>query len=432
MQARKILVVEDEKLLALNIKNSLQKLGYNVIETTNSAEKAIKNVADHHPNLVLFDIRLSTKINGIQIVDIIQNRFDIPVLYITEYSEYIKLYKQELSKAFSYIFKPIRETELYLGVEIALERYERQRKLQLEKQRMEAIINSMGCGVVVTLSDGSIEMINPMGQKLTGWDKNEAVGKDFTEVLSLVDKDIDELIDNLAPQVMRDGEVVNLPENCILIAKDGREIPVGDHVAPIRDRNGNITGTVIMFQDISQRKLTEMQLLRHAIYDGLTALPNRVLFLDRLKQAFERSKRRSNYRFAVLFLDLDGFKGINDRFGHSMGDDFLVAIARRLESCVRSGDTVSRFGGDEFAVLLEEIRDINDVINVAKRIQDTLGLPLNFNGNQIYTTASIGITLNHSCTDEPESILRAADRAMYRAKQQGKARYDVFNEPANY
>ncbi|UKO98274.1 diguanylate cyclase domain-containing protein [Nostoc sp. UHCC 0870] len=431
MHPRKILVVEDERLLAFNIKHSLQKLGHNVLEITDSAEKAIKNVADHHPNLVLFDICLSREINGIQVVDIIQNNFHTPVLYITEYSQYIQLHKHQLSQPFSYILKPIRETDLHLSVEMAVERYQSHRKLQIEKQKMEAIINSMGCGVVVTLTDGCIQMMNPIAEKLTGWQQNEAVGKDFTEVLSLVDQDMDELIKNLAKQSIQAGEVVNLPENCILIAKEGQEIPVGDNIAPIHDRDGSITGAVLLLQDITQRKLTEIQLLRNAIYDGLTALPNRVLFLDRLKQAVERSKRRSDYRFAVLFLDLDGFKGINDRFGHGMGDDFLVAIARRLESCVRSGDTVGRFGGDEFAVLLEDIKDINDAINVAKRIQDTLGLPLNLNGHQIYTTASIGITLNHGGTEEAESILRAADHAMYRAKQQGKARYDVFHEAAN-
>lgn len=132
-----------------------------------------------------------------------------------------------------------------------------------------------------------------------------------------------------------------------------------------------------------------------------------------------------------MFLDLDGFKGINDRFGHAIGDDFLVAIARRLESCLRSGDTVGRFGGDEFAVLLEEIKDVTDATNVAKRIQDTLGLPLNLNGHQICTTASIGIALNGAGYHEPESLLRDADIAMYHAKQQGKARYSVFNKTAN-
>lgn len=431
MHNRKILVVEDETILAVNIQNSLQRFGYNVIDVTNSAEAAMKNVADHHPNLVLFDIGLSSKINGIPVVDIIQNNYHIPVLYMTGYSDYLKFHKTNISEPFNYIFKPIRETDLHLAIEIAIERYHSHRQLQLEKQQKQEIINSIACGIIVTDRHGCIQMMNPMAEILTGWQQNTAIGKDFTEVISLVDQDMDEIIDNLAKQAIHSGELVNFPENCTLITQKGQEIPVGDHIAPIRDRNGNITGAVLVLQDITQRQLMEMQLLRNAFVDGLTGVPNRALFLDRLTQAIERSKRRRDYRFAVLFLDLDGFKGINDRFGHSMGDDFLVAIARRLESCVRSGDTVSRFGGDEFAVLLEEIRDINDVINVAKRIQDTLGLPLHLNGQQISTTVSIGITLNHGATDQPENLLKAADSAMYRAKQQGKARYDVFNEAAN-
>ncbi|QLE56688.1 diguanylate cyclase domain-containing protein [Nostoc sp. TCL26-01] len=431
MISHKILVVEDEIDLALNLKNSLQTLGYNVLEITNSAEEAIKKIVDNHPNLVLFDICLDKTIDGVQVADIIQNNFHIPVLYLTEYTEYLQLNKIRLGHAFSCILKPIDEKNLHLAVEMALQQYQSHRRLQEEKARMSAIINSMGCAVIVTFTDGCIQMMNPIAEKLTGWQEHEALGRNLTEVVSLVDQDMDEAIDNLATQAMQTGEVLNLPENCTLISKDGKAIPIGDSVAPICDHQGNITGAVLVLQDITHRKQAEIQLLRNAFYDGLTALPNRVLFLDRLKQAVERSKRRIDYRFAVLFLDLDGFKGINDRFGHGMGDDFLVAIARRLESCVRSGDTVGRFGGDEFAVLLEEIRDVNDAINVAKRIQDTLGLPLNLNGQQIFTTASIGITLNSNSHDEPENLLRDADHAMYRAKQQGKARYGVFNKATN-
>jgi diguanylate cyclase (GGDEF)-like protein/PAS domain S-box-containing protein len=427
MFARKILVVEHEKIIASNIRKSLQKLGYFVSEITKSGEEAIKKVAETHPHLVLIDICLAGEIDGVHLAHIIQNQFHLPVVYLTDRSQYKTLHKNQLSEPFSYIVKPFIESDLHLAIEMALYKHQSKKILYEEKQRLGEIINSMGCAVIVTYANGCIQMMNPIAELMTGWKQSEAFGKDLVEVVNLVDKDVGETIENLATDVMEAGEILNLPENCTLITKDGKEIAIGDNVAPIRDQNGNITGAVLVFQDITRRKQTEAQLIRNAFYDGLTALPNRVLFLDRLRQTIERSKRRSDYYFAVLFLDLDGFKEINDRFGHGIGDDFLVAIARRLESCLRSGDTVARFGGDEFTVLLEDIKDITDAINVAKRIQESLRLPVNLNGYQLSTTASIGITWNFSSYEEPATLLRDADIAMYRAKRQGKATYAIFS-----
>jgi diguanylate cyclase (GGDEF)-like protein/PAS domain S-box-containing protein len=426
MFSHKILVVEDERILALDIRNSLQKLGYSVLDLTASGEEAIKKVAEDNPHLVLIDICLAGKINGTEVVDIIQNDFQIPVVYLTEYSADNQLQKKQLSEPFSYILKPCAEKDLHFAVEMALYKHQMSKKYEAENQRLTAIINSMGCGVVVTSVNGSIQMMNPVAESLTGWRQNEAYGKDLVEVVNLIDKDMDEVIDNLATQAIQAGEVLNIPDNCNLLTKDGKIIPIGDSVAPIRDVEGNINGAVLVFQDISQRKQTEAQLLRNSCHDALTALPNRVLFLDRLRQTIERSRRRNDYSFAVLFLDLDGFKGINDRFGHTIGDDFLVAIARRLELCLRSGDTVARFGGDEFAVLLEDIKDVTDATNVAKRIQESLSVPLSLDEHQIIPSASIGIALSSSHYEEPQNLLRDADIAMYRAKRQGKARYGVF------
>ncbi len=426
MLAHKILVVEDEKVLVSNIRNSLQNLGYSVSQITDSGEDAIKTIAETHPHLVLIDICLAGEINGIHVVDIIQEHFRIPVLYLTEYSEDIRLHKKRLSEPFSYVLKPCAERDLKFAIEMALYKHKITQKVQEEKQRLASIIHSMGCAVVVTSANGCIQMMNPIAEALTGWKQNEAYGKDLAEVVSLVDQELDEVMENLAIQAIKTGRVLNLPDNCTLISKDGNKIPIGDFVAPIRDVDGSISGAVLVFQDITQRKQTEAKLLRHACYDTLTGLPNRVLFLDRLRQTIDRSRRRNDYRYAVLFLDLDGFKGINDRFGHGVGDDFLVAIARRLELTLRSGDTVARFGGDEFALLLEDIKDVTDATNIAKRIQETLGLPLHLNGHQVFPTASIGIALNSRDNEEPQNLLRDADIAMYRAKKQGKARYGVF------
>ncbi len=180
-------------------------------------------------------------------------------------------------------------------------------------------------------------------------------------------------------------------------------------------------------RDISERKRAEEQLLHNTLHDELTGLPNQALFMDRLQLAVERAKRRQDYLFAVLFLDLDRFKLVNDSLGHIVGNQLLIAISRRLEIVMRSVDTVARFGGDEFTILLEDIEDINATIQVAERIQKELALPFKLNEYEVFTSASIGITLSSTGYEQPGHLLRDADIAMYRAKTLGKARYEVFD-----
>ena len=301
-------------------------------------------------------------------------------------------------------------------------------RLQKERQYLGAIINSMGCGVIVTNEETCIKTINPVAERLTGWKKEDAIDKNLLEVFRLKDAKTGEEFDNFAELAIRTGETLSLPENCKLVAKDGSEISIGDTVSPVLDEEEKILGAVLIFQDISQRKKTEEELIRNAYYDSITGLPNRVLFIDRLKQAFEHSKRRRNYCFGVLFLDLDGFKGINDKFGHGMGDKFLLDMGERLKSSLRSGDTVARFGGDEFAILLEDIKDVADATNVATRIQEKLETPFDIHERKILITASIGIALNRANHQEGMDVLDDADTAMYQAKEEGKSRYKLFRD----
>ncbi len=200
------------------------------------------------------------------------------------------------------------------------------------------------------------------------------------------------------------------------------------------------SGTVHLYgTDITERQWAEEQLLQAALHDGLTGLPNRTLFIHRLEGAISRAKKQQAHLFAVLFLDLDRFKVVNDSLGHVLGDRFLIAIARRLETCLRPGDVVARLGGDEFTILLCGFADISAVNRFADRIQEELSLPVNLNGHEVFTTASIGITVAAYSQkpgaadafarpyEQPEDLLRDADLAMYRAKAEGKARYVVFD-----
>jgi len=210
------------------------------------------------------------------------------------------------------------------------------------------------------------------------------------------------------------------------IHEEGLVLWVSLSVTYIRNTGGEQGYLIFQFQNITEQKLTEEKLLRSALHDPLTDLPNRALFLDHLNLAIERSRRRRTQSFALLFLDLDGFKGINDRLGHLSGDDLLIEVAGRLKACLRASDTCARLGGDEFTIVLDDLNDREESILIVQRIQNALGRPFLLNANEVHVTASIGIAFGRH-DQSAEAILQDADTAMYRAKSAGKAQYKVFD-----
>ncbi|MEM6610794.1 MAG: EAL domain-containing protein [Cyanobacteria bacterium P01_C01_bin.72] len=207
------------------------------------------------------------------------------------------------------------------------------------------------------------------------------------------------------------------------------EQKVKERTLELKIANQKLLGTNHRLQqEIAERCKAEQQLLRDALYDGLTALPNRTLLMDRIERALQRTKRNPEHLFAVLFIDLDRFKTINDSLGHLVGDLLLVAVAQVFKEDLRTMDTVARLGGDEFVILLDDIKSLQDATKVGERLQKQLKTPLNIDGHNIVSSASIGIALSSPHYKDSSEILRDADIALYRAKDKGKARYEVFDE----
>jgi diguanylate cyclase (GGDEF)-like protein/PAS domain S-box-containing protein len=287
-------------------------------------------------------------------------------------------------------------------------------------------------GIFQTTVDGRYISANPALARLYGYASPAELMSDLVDIehqLYVEPKRRTEFI-----RLLQANDAVEDFESQIF-RRDGSTIWIAENARAVRDTDGTLLyyeGTV---EDITERKRTKEQLLQHAFFDTLTRLPNRALFMDRLRQTIERAKRRPEYRFAVLFLDLDGFKQVNDSLGHLVGDQLLIAIARRLETCVRSQDTVARLGGDEFTILLEDIEAIQNAIEIAERIQLELKIPLNLNGKEVFAAASAGIAIGSGSSSpcstfyhRAEEVLRDADIALYRAKTLGKGRYEMFNK----
>jgi diguanylate cyclase (GGDEF)-like protein/PAS domain S-box-containing protein len=210
--------------------------------------------------------------------------------------------------------------------------------------------------------------------------------------------------------------------------RDGRWIWVLSRGLRVCNESGKPSRMAGSQSDITEQVEAREQLERNAFYDALTGLPNRALFMDVLARALGRSRRREDYKFAILFLDLDRFKTVNDSLGHTAGDDLLISVARRLEACLRPGDTAARLGGDEFTLLLDDISEIGVATRVADRIQQELSKPFDLSGHEVYPTSSIGIAISSPTYQFPEELLRDADTAMYRAKALGRARHAIFDE----
>jgi diguanylate cyclase (GGDEF)-like protein/PAS domain S-box-containing protein len=255
-----------------------------------------------------------------------------------------------------------------------LERAAIDEALFLERERAEVTLNSIGDGVISTDKQGKVTYLNPVAARMTGWSHDEASGRMLCDVFCIIDGETREPAPNPMDIAVRQNKAVGLPHHCVLIRRDGFESAIADSIAPIHDQDGQVTGAVMVFRDVSEARVMELKLSHLAQHDYLTDLPNRMLLKDRLSQAIALAQRHGS-RVAVLFLDLDRFKHVNDSLGHAIGDKLLQDVGKRLTAAVRSSDTVSRHGGDEFVVVLPEIEQAHHAARHAEKIQAALSAP---------------------------------------------------------
>lgn len=302
--------------------------------------------------------------------------------------------------------------------------------LREEMQRAQMTLDSMGDGVISTDRAGNVTYLNRVAERITGWLREEAFGRTLSDVFCIIDGDTREPAPNPMEAAGRQDTTVSLGYNAVLVRRDGSESPIEDSIAPIRDRNGEVTGAVMVFRDVSEARAMELKLSHLAQHDVLTDLPNRTLLNDRLNQAIALARRHGR-QGAVLFLDLDRFKHINDSLGHAIGDKLLQEVGKRLTTAVRGSDTVSRQGGDEFVIVLSEVEHPRNAARHAEKIHAALSAPHAIAHHDLHVNASIGISIFPDDGQDAETLVECADTAMYYAKDDGRNTHRFFKPEMN-
>ena len=302
--------------------------------------------------------------------------------------------------------------------------------LFVEKERAQVTLNSIGDAVISTDIEGRVTYLNLVAERMTGWPLKEAMDRPLEEVFRIIDAETRATIANPMAKATEENATVGLPPTCILIRRDGMESAIEDSSAPIHDRYGRVTGAVMVFHDVSTARALTLKLAYVAQHDTLTDLPNRALLYDRLKQAITQAQRHHT-ALALLYLDLDRFKHINDSLGHLVGDQLLQTVALRLTECVRATDTVCRLGGDEFVILLSEVAHEQDAAVCADKLLQAIRMPYVLDDHELHVTASIGIVVYPGDGIEVEALLQNADSAMYEAKNRGRNNYQFYRSDLN-
>ena len=309
-----------------------------------------------------------------------------------------------------------------------LERKARDEALFAERDRAEVTLNSIGDSVLGADLAGNVTYLNAVAERMTGWSRAEAAGRPVVEIFNIIDAATREPSTSLLELAVRENKAVSPPADCILIRRDGRESHIADPTAaPVHDREGEVNGAVIVVHDVSAKGRISPQLTHLAQYDFLTDLPNRMLLNDRLQQTISLAQRHG-YRIAVLFLDLDRFKHINDTLGHAIGDQLLQAVAMRLKRSVRRSDTVARRGGDEFVAVLSELGLPEHAHIGAAQLLAALTVPYHIGSYDLHVPVSIGISIYPDDGEDPETLIGNADKAMYHAKESGRNNYQFFRQ----
>jgi diguanylate cyclase (GGDEF)-like protein/PAS domain S-box-containing protein len=424
-QASRLLIVDDNELNRDMLARRLARKGYEIL-LADSARQLPQRVKEDAIDLVLLDIEMP-EISGLEALKLLRETYspiELPIIMVTAKNQSEDVVKALDLGANDYVTKPIDFAVALARIGTQLSHKRAQEGLRESEERYALAARGANDGLWDWNLDGNVVYFSTRWKSMLGYQESEIGDKPDEWFSRIHDADRERVNQEIAAH--QKGEVPQFESEHRVLHRDGTFRWMLCRGLAIHNGSGKTSRMAGWQTDITEGKVS----------DPLTGLPNRLLFTDRVGRLIKHAKRRKEYLFAVLFLDLDGFKMINDSLGHLAGDQLLVGVASRLEKCLRATDTVARLGegfivarmgGDEFTVLLDDLKHSDDAKQAAERLMKAVTSPFMLGGREVFTSLSIGIALSNSGYEQAEDILRDADTAMYRAKSMGKARYEIFD-----
>jgi diguanylate cyclase (GGDEF)-like protein/PAS domain S-box-containing protein len=407
-----ILVVEDEPIIALDLSHRLDELGYRVLRRVASGEDAIESAQSLRPDLVLMDINIEGAIDGIDAAHRIRETVGTPVVFMTAYAQDETLARAQACRPYGYLIKPYESRALHATIQVALARRDADATLERSAERLRqvgTVFERIADAIATTDVHRRIVSVNPAFTALTGWAPAEVLGRDADALLH----------DPPHPQGFWDT-LEHAPDGqwrgqVGLRCRDGRRLVVLQTASRVPEDEDATVRYVLSCADLTSMHVAQQALSFLAHHDALTGLPNRSLLEERLDQELLRA-RRLRHGVALLFIDLDGFKAINDSLGHAAGDQLLQEVGRRLRASIRDVDTAARLGGDEFVVVMTDLGRPEVASRLVTTLRRQLALPVELGDHTVTVSASIGVAVFPQQGTDRATLMKAADAAMYAAK----------------
>jgi diguanylate cyclase (GGDEF)-like protein/PAS domain S-box-containing protein len=421
-----ILIVDDDEVLRLLLKQFLEVEEYHVVEAVNGSE-ALLMVADEIFDLVIMDIAMPG-IDGLSVCERIKSSManPPPVLMITALEDDESIDRSFNAGAVDLIRKPIQWPVLRNRIKYIINAYHARREIEDITRSYEMILAAAANGICGVDSQQNISFANPAALDMLGYELSEMINRPYREIFRASKPGTNDFDTDCCPFFQDSTSLVLFEyDELRLQKKDGTSFPVDCRSTPILEGK-KLTGAVLVFQDVTERQQAAEMIRYMANHDSLTNLPNRNFCNRRLPQAISLAKRQER-NICLLFIDLDRFKPINDKYGHAVGDKVLLQVADRLKKMLRASDSVCRLGGDEFIILLESTPTLEGAKLVAQRTIDILNKPIEVEGHTCSIGASIGISVYPDDCQDADTMLQHADIAMYEAKKKGRNRFELFS-----
>jgi len=432
-EAASILLIDDDEKTRQLVRSIMQPCMESIhISEAGDREQIIDALKNREHELIITDDQLQG-FSGLEVIDWVRELgLDVPIIILTSTGtgdvaiEAIRRGVSDYVVKTGEFIKRLPYTVDYVLERARLDKFKRlaEERLRISERRYQDLYDNTPDIYFTITDDGTLYSVNRFGAAYLGYTKDQLL---YLPVWDLIHPDDRDLLKEQVGNIFR-RELKSASLEFRVLRKDGSEVWVEERANLSQDKINGRSELRIVCRDITAQKKLEAQLKFDAFHDGLSGLPNRALFLDRVQRSLGRVERHKKYMFAVLFLDLDGFKTVNDSLGHGAGDELLIVIAERMQKYLRPGDSIARLGGDEFTILLDDLRDISDATRFAERIQEEVARSVRIGDTDVTTSVSIGIASSTSHYKSPYAILRDADTAMYRAKELGKARFALFDQ----